>query len=629
MEILPPPPPPVVSPSPGGEGAPWWRARHGAFCNATLLAGLQAFLLLLDVVVACGLSVCNVAKFLSFCPDLIAPAWTDMHLNHYNCRFKLEMKWSSTDVIAGVQHRLLQVTNLVEGAVSTGRTSRVSRYLYFKPGRLTGDGSGDDTLPDVSLNVGQIESDDRSKVEETIAAGKCIDEFRIDFGGSPKQRTSHFSEHLASLPLQDAIAKMHSIISEKFEGTEIRDDLLAVLNRRIGGQGVIKAIDEADEKQRKALCVLTCEQNMDKVREYLSSYHCNNNSDSSSLIIKTSTYVDALSEINLLIVQLSLLNGMVYTTATMGVTTWLSILIQIIKLGCSKWLIIIYWRFWTETLEEARQGGYLDAFCHVFVAASVGFDGSIFDGTGKSARRFELIVPDFDGSENSIGTWILWYFEKYHGLTTESGDVKLYLQKSKTNGKDVIHISVHRKEALERIARKILPYLKVGLLPREKLEALKNLAGGGHDPIGSKYNIPDACQHPFSSYRRTLGEVDAAEEVQTKIEKINKRIKAKSSSKKIPVNSVDNLQPYNKEYFVHKAVSYADVPPARKSGSKRKRRRVLSANKKAFAYQLYSTQPATLQIHFDHREFDTQCWNLGSWNQMAESLYLLDRGESF
>jgi len=242
----------------------------------------------------------------------------------------------------------------------------------------------------------------------------------------------------------------------------------------------------------------------------------------------TSTNVDALPPINLLIAQLSLLHGMVYTSACMGVTTWLSILIQIIKLGCSKWLIIIYWRFWNEILEAAREGGYLDAFCHVFVAASVGFDGSIFDGTGKSTPVFELMVPEFDGSENSIGAWYLWYLEKYHGLTTESGDVRMYLQKSKTDGKDIIHIKVHRKEALKRIARNILPYLKVGLLPREKLEALKNLAGDAsdHDPIGSKYDIPDACQRPFSGYCRAPGEADAAEEVREKIQKINVRLKA-------------------------------------------------------------------------------------------------------
>ena len=236
-----------------------------------------------------------------------------------------------------------------------------------------------------------------------------------------------------------------------------------------------------------------------------------------------------------MIAQLSLLNGMVYTKATMRITTWMTILIQIIKLGCSKWLIIIYWRFWNEILEAAREGGYLDSFCHVFVAASVGFDGSIFDGTGASTPTFELIVPEFDGSENSIGAWYLWYLEKYHGLTTGSGDVRMYLQKSKTNGKDIIRIRVKRKKALERIARKILPYLKVGLLPREKLEALKNLAGdaSNHDPIGSKYDIPDACQHPFSCYRRAPGEADAAEEVREKIQKINERLKAKSSSKKI------------------------------------------------------------------------------------------------
>ena len=59
--------------------------------------------------------------------------------------------------------------------------------------------------------------------------------------------------------------------------------------------------------------------------------------------------------------------------------------------------------------------------------------------TGKSHPCFGLVVPKFDGSENSIGAWYLWYHEKYHGLTTESGDVRMYLQKSKTDGKDIIY----------------------------------------------------------------------------------------------------------------------------------------------------------------------------------------------
>ena len=104
--------------------------------------------------------------------------------------------------------------------------------------------------------------------------------------------------------------------------------------------------------------------------------------------------------------------------------------------------------------------------------------------------------------------------------------------------------------------------------------------------------------------------------------------KLSSSKMAAPTKTtIDGVVLYDKEYCIRKAKGYRELPPAADRPRKRKIVRTLSDAERNFAYKLYSKNASVLRIHFERRNFDPQFLGLG-YDEMAETLYRLDRGES-
>mmetsp|Transcript_6610 Transcript_6610/g.12913 ORF Transcript_6610/g.12913 Transcript_6610/m.12913 type:complete len:427 (-) Transcript_6610:63-1343(-) len=392
------------------------------------------------------------------------------------------------------------------------------------PGKKLTSGSG--TMTSVTLSLGMVEFSSTEAIDDTVKAGKLVDAYRQSY--STTNSTDYANELLVDahdnpMSYSDVVSLKRPHVQSQFEGSHLQGPMLALLDRKVS---VSDAIAKATPKELATLFCLAkiqhsgpAEKAKKLLTQFLVSYHdcderkpaaSSDRSINESLSTGVSLSIAALSPSSLLIAQMSLvLTGGIYSCVSMYMTTWITVIVQLIRLGCSKTVLLIHWQLWKGILHEAELGGYKKAFVCRFIASWAGFDGSIMskDDISNGLNRIELIVPETN-EEQSIKQFVVDFFMEEYGLevydrNTKEGTVNLTVRKSKVRGgKDICCITIAQEEPLKRIARDFLRYIVPDSIPPEKFAALKSLAGPGFDcsTIGESNNVPSLHKGSFQDF---------------------------------------------------------------------------------------------------------------------------------